>query len=230
MFQKATQQKTAPKIAIVGSSGSGKTYSALRLARGLVGKSGRIAVIDTENNSSCLYSDLTEFDVCSIAPSTLDNGVKIINTVDIFNALNEAIKAKYNCVIIDSATAVWASLLELKARIDEGGGNNFTNWREPKKRLSEIKNAILNAPIPVICCFRQKTEYVLEEVDGKNKVRRAGTAIEASKGAEYDYGLVFELNQEHTATIYKSRFASFQSSFSKVLEESDGETIAKFFK
>lgn len=35
-------------VALVGGPSSGKTFSALRLARGIAGKDGKIAVLDTE--------------------------------------------------------------------------------------------------------------------------------------------------------------------------------------
>ncbi len=46
-FKPASRDEVSVKLALMGVSGSGKTYSALRLARGLVGPSGRIALIDT---------------------------------------------------------------------------------------------------------------------------------------------------------------------------------------
>ena len=54
MFTKAQRNDSFIKLAITGPSGSGKTYSGLKLARGLVGPSGRIAVVDTENGSAKL--------------------------------------------------------------------------------------------------------------------------------------------------------------------------------
>jgi CO dehydrogenase nickel-insertion accessory protein CooC1 len=44
----AHRQKTAMKLALQGASGSGKTYSALLLAFGLVGNWNKIMVIDCE--------------------------------------------------------------------------------------------------------------------------------------------------------------------------------------
>ena len=68
LFRKATREKVFLKLAVTGPSGSGKTYSALRLARGLVGPTGKIALIDTENGSASLYADRFQFDVLDIAP------------------------------------------------------------------------------------------------------------------------------------------------------------------
>ena len=53
-FTRATKARVAPKIAIAGVSGSGKTYSALRFARELVGSNARVAFVDTENGSAAV--------------------------------------------------------------------------------------------------------------------------------------------------------------------------------
>lgn len=63
MFKKAERKRIFVKMALCGVSGSGKTYSALLLAQGLGGK---IAMIDTENGSGELYSDLCEYDAVNL--------------------------------------------------------------------------------------------------------------------------------------------------------------------
>ena len=55
MFQKAVRKRAKARIGICGPAGSGKTMSALKLAFGIVGPTGKIAVIDTENESASLY-------------------------------------------------------------------------------------------------------------------------------------------------------------------------------
>ena len=77
-FEKAARRKVAPKLAIQGVSGAGKTYSALRFARGYVGQNGRIAFIDTENGSASLYADLTPFDVLNVAPRSFGEGKQAV--------------------------------------------------------------------------------------------------------------------------------------------------------
>ena len=44
-------------IQLYGPPRSGKTYTALRIARGMVGPKGRIGVLDTESGRARLYSD-----------------------------------------------------------------------------------------------------------------------------------------------------------------------------
>ena len=69
-FKKATKEQAKLRLALFGVSGSGKTYTALRIATGLGGK---IAVIDTERNSACKYSDRFDFDVCNATKPSIEN-------------------------------------------------------------------------------------------------------------------------------------------------------------
>ena len=127
-FTKATRNGSYIKLALTGPSGSGKTYSLLKLARGLVGPVGKIAVIDTENNSARLYADLTDFDHCDLSSHKY---------TEFISAVKEAEQAGYDCVIIDSLSHLWQSILEEKSNIDRKGGNCYTNWAEPTKHLNE---------------------------------------------------------------------------------------------
>ena len=56
MFQKAEREKIYLKIAMTGTSGSGKSYSSLLIANGLAGE-GKIAMVDTENGSGSCRAD-----------------------------------------------------------------------------------------------------------------------------------------------------------------------------
>ncbi len=56
------------RLGISGASGFGKTKSALLLAYGMTGDWSKIAVIDTENSSASLYSELGNFNVLDLSP------------------------------------------------------------------------------------------------------------------------------------------------------------------
>jgi adenylylsulfate kinase-like enzyme len=65
-LQKASRKKAKIKLCLQGPSGSGKTYSALLLANGLCNDWSKICVIDTENHSADLYSQLGEYNTISL--------------------------------------------------------------------------------------------------------------------------------------------------------------------
>ena len=67
-FRKAIREQTSILLALAGSSGSGKTFSALRIARGLVGPTGRVAMIDTEAARALHYADRFDFDHGDLKP------------------------------------------------------------------------------------------------------------------------------------------------------------------
>ncbi len=69
-IRKALRKQAKIKLALQGSAGSGKTYSALLLASGMTVWP-KIAVIDTENHSADLYAHLGEFNVLQLSKALL---------------------------------------------------------------------------------------------------------------------------------------------------------------
>ena len=53
MFKKASRKAVRLRLGLIGPAGSGKTYSALKVAHHL---GGRIALIDTEHGSASKYA------------------------------------------------------------------------------------------------------------------------------------------------------------------------------
>jgi len=216
-FKPASRDEVSVKLALMGVSGSGKTYSALRMARGLVGPSGRIALIDTENRSASIYSSHFDFDVDNI------EAYKAKNFAD---SIAAAVRAKYDCLIIDSASHIWEGVLSYKVKLDNAGGNSFAHWQEAGEKYKEVMNAILHAPIHVICCFRSKSAYVLEESDGKQVPRKVGMAPIAREGMEYEFSVVFDIARTHYATTDKDRTGLFLDEEPFLITEETGERVA----
>lgn len=225
MFRKASRNIASPKIAFQGVSGAGKTYSALRFARGYVGDKGKIAVIDTENGSASLYSNVTDFDVLDLHPKQR-GGVFCFWWADFQDAITAAENEKYDFLIIDSASHIWQAVLDFKARLDKNGGNSFVNWGEAGLQFSAVQNQILQSTIPVICCFRTKAEYVLEQdANGKNRPRKIGLAPITRGDSEYDFSLVLDINRQHEAVVSKSRCSAFGDDFNAIITEETGKTF-----
>jgi len=96
----AKREAVPPLIALWGSSGCGKTLSALKLARGIVGAKGKIVVMDTENGRAKFYSDecggWTHVDVQPpFSPEKYSAGFNFCKSQDA------------DIIIVDSMSHVW---------------------------------------------------------------------------------------------------------------------------
>jgi len=220
MFKKATKNAVYLKLAITGPTGSGKTYSALRLASGL---SKKIAFIDTENGSASLYADKFDFSVIDLAPPfTSDKYIK---------AIQAAVDAGFEVVVIDSLTHAWAGdggLLNKKESMDAKGGNSFTNWGAITKEDNSFRSSILQSKIHLIGTMRSKMEYVIEQNDkGKSAPRKLGLAPIQRDGIEYEFTTVFDIAMNHEASASKDRTGLYDGKFFQITEKT-GEEIKKW--
>lgn len=64
-FRPAVRENVPLLLGLAGGTGSGKTWSAMALAKGLAGDA-RFAVIDTENGRATHYADDFTFDVTDL--------------------------------------------------------------------------------------------------------------------------------------------------------------------
>jgi hypothetical protein len=222
VFKKASRKRIKLKTAITGPAGSGKTTSGIRLARGLAGPNGKVALIDTENGSASLYSDRYDFDVCEITPP--------FDHQKFIEAIMAAVDAGYDVVIIDSASHFWEGILEYKDKLDRRGGNSFMNWNEAGRQFKGILNSVLQSPIHVICCLRSKIDYVIEQ-DGKGKAtpKKVGLAPIMRDGVEYEFTTVFDVDLSHNAATSKDRTGLFTDKIFQITEQT-GEELAKWLE
>ena len=217
MFQKATRKKVKLKLALTGPSGAGKTYSALVMAKGIGQK---IAVIDTENASASLYADVAEFDTVTIDPP--------YTIAKYVGAIDAAVKAGYDVLVIDSITHAWAGdggLLAKKEAMDVRGGNSFSNWGTITKEQESFKGKLLSADIHMVCTMRSKQDYVLEQNDkGKSTPRKVGLAPIQREGMEYEFTTVLDIAMDHNAAASKDRTGLFDAQIFKI-DEKTGKTL-----
>lgn len=213
-IRKAEKRRQKLRLALFGVSGAGKTMSALRIARGLVGPSGRICVIDSENASSELYADRFQFDVLPLSEPR--NG-KIADLADYHpdrysEALEMASKAGYDAVIVDSLSHGWVQLLDEVERIAKAKyrGNSWSAWSEGTPVQRRLIGNIINSPFHLIATMRSKTEWSTEEVNGRKQPVRVGMNPEQGKGIEYEFSLLGEIYPNHAMNILKDRTGKFQ--------------------
>ena len=214
-FQKAKKEKIWVKALLVGSSGSGKSYSALRLATGLYKKVGGtgIAVIDTESGRIKYYANEFNFDVLELDEPFMPE--KYIEAID------AAVDAGYKVIIIDSTSHEWNYLTQQA----QSSPNGFNAWAKLKPRHRRFTEKILNAPAHIIATGRGKDEYVVEEKNGKNVPKKVGVGVQQEKDAEYEYTITFNIIQDtHIAESTKDNTHIFDGKF-EVLTEKHGEAL-----
>lgn len=223
MFKKAERKRSYVKIALCGVSGSGKTYSALLMAQGLGEK---IAMIDTENGSGELYSDLCEYDVAQLVPPFSPN--KFIS------AIKEAEDAGYGVLIIDSLSHAWSGqggILEMidKKTAASRTGNSFVAWRDVTPEHNKLVDDILQCQMHVIVTMRSKTAYEMQNDEkGKKTPVKVGLAPIQREGMEYEFTLVFNIEREkHYALVSKDRTGLFKDTID-VITPATGELIQKW--
>lgn len=220
-FKKATKSAARLRLGLIGPAGSGKTYTALRIAAGL---GGRIAVIDTERGSASLYAGERgiEFDAIELATYEVDKFI---------DGIKDAVDGGYSVLIIDSLSHAWAGKGGILEFVDNAGkrnqgGGNFGAWREATPRHNQLVDAILGAPIHIICTLRSKVEYVVENVGGRNQVRKVGLQPVQRDGLEYEFTVVGDVTQEHDLVVTKTRAAFLKDQVIREAGEQLGKDLA----
>lgn len=201
MFSPATRKKTKLRMILIGPAGSGKTYTALKIAKGLGDK---IAVFDTESGSASKYAgDVAVFD--SFEPTTFEPERYI-------EAIEAAGDAKYDVLIIDSLTHAWVGkggLLDAINKFDRkngGSGDKFRGWADATPRQMALVDAMLRAKCHIIATIRSKMEYVQEkDSNGRTIIRKVGLQPVQRDGLEYEADVVGDIDTEHNLSITKSR-------------------------
>lgn len=215
-FKKAKKEQVWLKVLVSGASGSGKSYSALRLAKGIAGKCGsRIAYIGTEGSRNKYYASEFDYDLLELEdPFTIEKYIE---------AIDEAISAGYKVLIIDSLTHEW---LWLNDTHDKMPGNSFQNWGKLKPRHREFIDKILTCPIHVIATSRSKDEWVLEtDSKGRQIPRKVGLGTQQDKNITYEYTVSLVVEQDtHIAHADKDNSKIFDGRYD-ILTEKDGEAL-----
>lgn len=147
-------------VALWGFSDSGKSFSALRLARGLVGPKGKIVAIDTENRRMKYYSGLFGgFSHLDLQPPFTPQRYTA--------AFDAAIAAGAGAIIVDSMSHCWEGEGGVLEQADASTVNGLMKWKAPKMAYMRMVNRMLRSPVHVIFCLRAKEKYV-QIGQGKN--------------------------------------------------------------
>jgi len=223
-LQKAQRQNVKLRIGLSSPSGFGKTYSALLLAYGITGDWSKIAVIDTENNSAQLYSNLGEFNTIDLQPPFHPN--KYIEAIKICE------DAEIEVIIIDSITHEWdgkGGCLEIVAEATKSSKsqNSYVAWGKVTPLHQSFIQSILHSSAHVITTVRRKTEYEMYKNEkGYTQIQKVGTKEVTRDGFEYELSLNFEIvDDQHFAQSTKDRTGLFDGQEPFLITEETGKQL-----
>jgi hypothetical protein len=174
-YRPAAREGVALLISIAGASGSGKTMSALRLARGLAGDQ-PFALLDTESGRAKHYADRFQpWHHGDLEPPF---------TAERFGeAIKAADQAKYPVVVVDSFSHEYAGeggvLEQADAELDRMAGDDpkrreavkMASWIKPKTRHKRLVSQLLQLRCHLIVCLRAEEKIEIVRQNGKTVIR-----------------------------------------------------------
>jgi len=220
VFKKAKRNGIKLKIGLGAVSGGGKTYGSLLLAKGLVGDLSKVALVDTENGSGNLYSDLGDYSIVDFAPP--HHPQRYCKLIDL------AVKEGFECLILDSISPEWdgeGGCLEIHGSMQ---GNSFSNWAKVTPMHKEFINKILHSPIHIIATSRRKQDYSMVVDGGKTKIEKVGLKEVQRDGTEYEYSINFSIDENNMALASKDRTGLFKDKIPFKISEETGKMIREW--
>ena len=190
------------KCLIYGRPGTGKTYTALKIATGL----GKTLMIDTERGSEPYRKRFKDPYGNPFIIGRTRNAKMIIKEV-----LPDAIKMKVECLIIDQISTIWDDcqtvymMKEYNKRskawsfIEKNGKIPFQGWGFIKGIYKKMVRALLDVPMHVFILARAGTKY---------KVTSAGEPIEigikaaCEKETPYDPAILIRMEHDEGSDIW----------------------------
>lgn len=174
-FRPAVRENVGLLIGLAGASGSGKTYTAMRLASGIAaGKA--FAVIDTEAGRAKHYADAFKFDHGDLRPP--------FSPTAYAEAIAAADAAGYPVIMVDSCSHEHAGeggILDMQeAEFQRMGARDavkMTSWIKPKGEHRKMVQKLLQVRAHLILCFRAEEKIeMIRNAEGKMEVRKKQTA------------------------------------------------------
>lgn len=228
---KAVRENIFVKIALMSPSGGGKSFSALRLATGMVnemaksgtlnGTNGKILFANTEGPRGRYYANEFAYDIVDLEPPY---------SPELFTELiNYATEEKYSVLIIDSSSAEWegrGGCLELQQQ----AGGKYQDWKFITPRHDKFIDTMAYSPIHIIATMKGKDQYEVDKDErGRVSVKKLGVGASQRNGFEFYFTTTFNIDRDsHMAKCEKDNTHIFEKSGSTILDESYGEKIIKW--
>lgn len=206
VFAEASTENTYARIALTGPTGSGKTLTALKLAKGFGGKT---IVIDTERDTARLYTHHPDtpkpyyiFNLKNYAPAAY------------IRVIDEAMAQDCKVCVIDSITPSWTG----KGGVLEIADGDFRGWKTATPEYQKLVDKLTgcNHQMHVIVTLRAKMGYAVQinPSTGRMEVTKLGEKPIHRDEFLYEFDLVGDMDQDHSiyfGGVGKSRYEALDN-------------------
>lgn len=186
-FETARREGSHVLASLEATSGRGKTHSALLLGRGLVGPTGKLALLDTETGRGKIFAN--------VIPGGYAYGelTPPFSPERYVAAIKHAEASGIECLVIDSGSHEWSGIGGI-GEIAEAGtsasGKSLTGlqkWAKPKARHKRFVQNLLTTRMHIILCLRAKEKLIQRKgADGKDEIVSQGWVPEQEKTLGYE--------------------------------------------
>jgi hypothetical protein len=214
LFKPAENRQAFMKVGIQGFPGSGKTYTAALIAKGIYESTKDpkpVAFIDSESGSDFLVPKFKEWGIPFVV-------VKTRAFVDLVEGVRQA-EQHASVLIIDSITHFWKEIqdgykkqkvrdLLLKkgkplAEVDAGFASGkfkpaskltMYDWGPIKDQWATYTELYMKGAVHIVMCGRASWEYEnAEDEEGNKTIEKTGTKMNVEKDLGYEPNLLLEM-------------------------------------
>ena len=205
-FAPATRQGVKPLIGLSGESNSGKTFSALVLARGIAGPNGKVALIDTESGRGSLYADQVPGGYLRAdlsPPFTPGNYVAALDDAEALGA---------DVIVVDSFSHEWegeGGVVDLAGDNEaRSGKSGLHNWKKPKIEHKQLVLRLQRSKAVVIVCLRSMYKSRQVKNNGKTEIVKDPflTPIQ-SDGFVFEMTIICEMQRSDPGTFLLTKWS-----------------------
>lgn len=190
MFKAARRKPISLRMAVTGITGSGKSYTALKMAQ-VFAQGGKVAVISTDGTAH-LYADEFSFDCCRLSNNHPSSYIE---------AIKYAVAEKYEVLIIDSFSDEWAGPGGVLEVVDQAKLVGKDGWQEMRKPQAILADLMATAPIHLVATIKAD-EIVTQTVDAEGKpttIKLAGKLVQ-NKDVPYTFDIILAMGDPQGAT------------------------------
>jgi hypothetical protein len=168
-IEEARREGAKIVLGLAGTSGGGKTYTAIQIGYGLAKRDGKkLGFLDTENRRGRLYADIlpggAKFLIGDLTPPFSPQ--RYVEAIRDFEA------AGVEVLVIDSATHEWEGLGGCE-EIATDGNPKLPRWNKAKAEHKRFMNVLLQSSMHIIVCLRAREKVKM----GKDE--RGATLVES---------------------------------------------------